>query len=257
MASDYTFDFDKNGMVTFEYLHRNIEFPNYTDLLLEFQGAGSSSELSGGLQDQILRQVSLRPVWNKFFGGITYTMQKFKNQRVIESDGLGGGTYGDTLQKDRNTMLDFGYHHTLWVFEMAPSISYSWHRSNQNFVRFKYLGDTSPDFIEKNYDYNELNFTVPIDLLINGKWAVSGALSMIKRNYTDRSARDSNNIYSSSKQSNTLSVLTGGIKKKMNDIATVRISYSLVIASSNNKFEKYLPYNYTGNSLGISYQLSY
>ncbi|MCK5583480.1 MAG: hypothetical protein KAI33_06805, partial [Elusimicrobiales bacterium] len=250
---DYGFDFDRNGVITFEYLQRNIEFPNYTDLLNEFMGAGLSSEISGGLQDQKLKQVSLRSSWNKFFGGITYTLQNFENQKVIEANGV----YGDTLQKDKTTMVDFGYHHTLWIFEMAPSVSYSLLRSNQNFMRYKSLNDPTPEFVGKNYDYNELNLSVPLDLLITGKWSVSGALSLIRRNYTDRSARNADNDYTSFTQSNTLTTLTGGIRKKMNDIATVRISYSLVVASSNNKFERYLPYNYIGNSLGVAYQLSY
>ncbi len=253
LATDYGFDFDRNGVITFEYLQRNIEFPNYTDLLNEFMGAGLSSEISGGLQDQKLKQVSLRSSWNKFFGGITYTLQNFENQKVIEANGV----YGDTLQKDKTTMVDFGYHHTLWIFEMAPSVSYSLLRSNQNFMRYKSLNDPNPEFVGKNYDYNELNLSVPLDLLITGKWSVSGALSLIRRNYTDRSARNADNDYTSFTQSNTLTTLTGGIRKKMNDIATVRISYSLIIASSNNKFERYLPYNYIGNSLGVAYQLSY
>ncbi len=253
LATDYGFDFDRNGVVTFEYLQRNIEFPNYTDLLNEFMGAGVSAEISGGLQDQKLKQVSLRSSWNKFFGGLTYTLQDFENQRVIENSGI----YGSTLQEDKTTMLDFGYHHTLWIFEMAPVVSYSFHRSNQNFMRYESVNDKTPVFIAKNYDYNEINLTVPLDLLITGKWSVSGALSMIRRNYTDRPARDANNVYTSFTQNNTLTTLTGGIRKKMNDIATMRISYSLIIASSNNEFERYLPYNYTGNSLGIAYQLSY
>jgi hypothetical protein len=200
LATDYRFDFDRNGVVTFEYLQRNVEFPNYTDLLNEFMDAGLSAELSGGLQDQKLKQVSLRSGWNKFFGGLTYTIQDFKNQRVIENNGI----YGTTLQEDKTTALDFGYHHTLWIFEMAPSLTYSMHRSNQNFVRYKSLNDPAPKFVAKNYDYNELNLSVPLDLLITGKWAVSGALSMIRRNYTDRPARDANNAYTSFTQSNTL-----------------------------------------------------
>ena len=124
-------------------------------------------------------------------------------------------------------------------------------------MRYKSLNDPTPEFVGKNYDYNELNLSVPLDLLITGKWSVSGALSLIRRNYTDRSARNADNDYTSFTQSNTLTTLTGGIRKKMNDIATVRISYSLIIASSNNKFERYLPYNYIGNSLGVAYQLSY
>jgi hypothetical protein len=54
-----------------------------------------------------------------------------------------------------------------------------------------------------------------------------------------------------------MTTLTGSIRKRINDVAMVRLSYSLVVASSNNEFEQYMPYNYTGNSFGIAYQLSY
>ena len=39
--------------------------------------------------------------------------------------------------------------------------------------------------------------------------------------------------------------------------AMVRLFGSMIVASSNSKFEKYMPYNYTGNSFGIAYSLSY
>ncbi|HLA41460.1 MAG TPA: hypothetical protein VJ417_15775, partial [Candidatus Glassbacteria bacterium] len=37
LAADYTFDEEKNGYVTVQYLFRKVKFPNYTDLLSEFQ----------------------------------------------------------------------------------------------------------------------------------------------------------------------------------------------------------------------------
>ncbi|MFH1619983.1 MAG: hypothetical protein ABIG11_08780 [bacterium] len=254
LALDYEFDWrDKKGMLTLQYLMRGIAFPNYTDLLREFQQAGAASELSGGLQDQTLHQISLRPAWNNFFGGFSYSWQSYKNERVIEASGV----YGDTAQKDTNTTLDFGLHHTLWVFEMAPNIAWTMHRSNQNFLRFKYFGDTTPAFIAKNYDYNQLDLTVPLDLLITKKWAVSGAIQLTKRDYTDRAARDSENNYNSNKQSNLLTSISGGIRKRLNDVAMVRLNYTFVVGKSNNHFERYLPYNYTGQHVGIAYQLSY
>ena len=253
LAADYTFDEEKNGYVTAQVLFRNVKFPNYTDLLREFQNANNTSETSGGLQDQTMTQVSLRPSWNSFFAGITYTLQNYKNQKVIAATGV----YGDSKQKDTNTTLDFGFHQRLWVFELYPMISYSMHRSNQNFMVYKFLGDTSPQFGEKYYDFNELTLSVPLDLNVTSKWAIGGAINVTKRNYDKRKARDVNNNFTGSAQTNTMTTLTGSIRKRMNDVAMMRLFYSLVVASSNNKFEQYMPYNYTGNTFGVSYQLSY
>ena len=147
-------------------------------------------------------------------------------------------------------------------------ISYTKHSSNQNFLRYKRLGaapnlatltDGSADvtMVPKNYDYKEINFSVPMDLNITGKWAVGGSLNVTQRTYTDRGARDTENNYTSAKQKNVMSTITGSIRKRMNNVATVRLFYSLVVASSNNKFEKYTPNNYTGNTAGVAYQLSY
>lgn len=266
LALDYTFDFEKNGMVTLSYSFRSVKFPNYTDLLREFMNASNTASVNGGLQDQTLKQATLRPVWNNFFGGVTYTLQNYKNQKVVEE---ATGVYGDTKQKDKTTMLDFGFHHRLWIFEVFPSISYSMHRSNQNFLRYKSItsalnpatisnGSSDVTMVGKYYDYNETTFSVPLDLNITSKWAVGGAMAVTRRVYTSRPPRDENNNYDfSKKQSNVMSTLTGSIRKRMNDVAMVRLFYSLVVASSNNKFERYTPYNYTGNSFGISYQLAY
>jgi hypothetical protein len=263
LAGDYMFDFEKNGMVTVMGLTKTVKFPNYTDLLREFQDPSNVSNANGGLEDQTLKQVSVRPMWNKFFGGFTYTVQDYKKQMVVENN----GTYDGTKQKDTTTMLDAGFHHTLWIFELSPMVSYTMHRSNQNFMRYKFLGATPTDgflgdsdvsFVAKNYDYNETTLSVPLDLNITSKWAIGGAFNVTSRKYTDRPKRDANNNYiAGTKQENLMTTLTGSIRKRINDVAMVRLFYSLVVASSNAKFEQYMPYNYTGNSFGISYNLSY
>ncbi len=263
LAGDYLFDSDKNGIVTLSYMTKYVKFPNYTDLLREFQNPDNVAGVNGNLQDQTLKQLALRPSWNSFFGGLTYTQQDYKNQKVVGSDGV----YNGTKQKDKTATLDFGFHHALWIFELYPMVSYSMHRSNQNFMRYKFLGATTTDplngssdvsFVAKNYDYNETTLSVPLDLNVTSKWAIGGAISVVSRKYTDRPKRDANNDYvAGTTQKNLMTTLTGSIRKRINDVAMVRLFYSLVVASSNCKFEQYMPYNYTGNSFGIAYNLSY
>jgi hypothetical protein len=256
LAGDYTFDEEKNGYVTAQYLYRSIEFPNYTDLLSEFQSAGNQGNIDGGLNDQTMGQFSVRPSWNKFFGGLTYTVQNYKNQKVVENTGT-TPTYGGTKQRDSDTMLDFGFHHSLWIFEIYPMVSYTIHSSNQNFVKYKSLGDTAPEFSADYYNFKEMNLSVPVDLNITSKWAVGGAINLQRRAYDKRYARNADNDFTTSKQVNTMTTLTGSIRKRINEVAMVRLFGSFIVASSNNKFERYMPYNYTGNSFGIAYSLSY
>lgn len=259
LAGDYMFDFNRNGIITLTVLSKAIKFPNYTDLLREFEDPANTANANGGLQDQGLTQVSLRPSWNNFFGGVTYTQQDYTNQKVVASN----GQYGNTKQLDKTTTFDAGFHQSLWVFEIYPMAAYSQHRSNQNFMRYKFLGATDltngdVSFVAKNYDYNETSLSVPVDLNVTSKWALGGAINILSRTYTDRPKRDADNNYvAGTKQKNVMSTLTGSIRKRINDVAMVRLFYSLVVASSNTKFEKYMPYNYTGNTFGVSYQLSY
>lgn len=268
LAGDYLFDFQRNGIVTLTVLTKNVKFPNYTDLLSEFNSVnGEQAGVNGGLEDQRLTQVALTPMWGDFFGGATYTQQDYKNQKVVDLNAIDSAGYGGTKQKDKTFMLDAGFRRKLWVLELSPIVSYTVHRSNQNYVRFKSLGAAATDlldgfsdvtFVARNYDYNETTLSVPADLDITGKWAIGGALSVTSRHYTSRPRRDALNDYiAGTKQDNLMTTLTGSIRKRINEIATVRLFYSLVVASSNCKFEQYMPYNYTGNSFGVAYQLSY
>lgn len=267
LAADYLFGLGgKNATLTAQYLYRALEFPNYTDLLREFQNAGAASELSGGLQNQKLRQLALRGYWNNFTAGASFSRIGYDNQTVVESN----GQYGTAKQEDQSITVDAGLNRKLWIFEASPSLSYTCFSSNQNFLRFKYfgapsdlstLGDGSSDvtFISDAYSYKEIALDLPlfINLGLDSNWALNGGWSLTRRTYDSRPPRDADNNYLSGKQESTLSRFYAGVRKHINEIADLSLLYSLVFASSNNKYEKYLPYNYTGQSLGIAYNLAF
>jgi len=266
LAADWLYELGgKGGALTAKYLARKVEFPNYTDLLREFQGAGSAAELSGGLQNQNLTQLSLRNSWSSFTMGVSRSGMDYVNQTVVDISGV----YGSEKQNDTSTSVDFGMNTSFWLFEFYPNIEYTAYRSNQNFLRYKYFGAVIPSditnpsadvtFMADNYSYNELSFRIPLDVNMGAgaKWAISGAMEVIRRNYVSRLARDANNNYKSDTQSNLLTRFSVGFRKHLNDIADMRLSYTFTVAESNNTFEKYMPYNYTGHSLGLAYNIRY
>ncbi len=251
MAVDYTF---KNGALTAQYLTRSVKFPNYTDLLREFQSAGAQAELSGGLQDQTLKEFSLNAYWKKLFATAKFGKQDYDNQTVVESNGV----YGSTLQEDKSTTLSAGFVGKLWIFEVQPQASYVKHTSNQNYLNFKFFGDPSPDFVANAYNYKDTTLSVPFYLNLTQRTALNANFAVTQRNYDDRPPRDANNAYLlGDKQKNTMTTLGVGIRKRLNEVAYLRLTYSLVVASSNNKFERYLPYNYTGNQVNLGFSLAY
>lgn len=266
LAADWLYELSgKSGVLTAKYLVRAVEFPNYTDLLREFQNAGSASELSGGLQNQNMSQLSLRSNWNSMTLGVSRSVMDYTNQTVVEDTGL----YGNSRQRDTATAIDFGLNTSWGLFEFYPNIEYNIYRSNQNFLRYKYFGATITDitdpsadvtFMNDNYSYNELALRIPLDLNLgaDARWAVSGGLELIRRDYVARLARDSENNYKSGdRQKNLITRLSVGFRKHLNEIADMRLSYTFTIAESNNTFEKYLPYNYTGHTFGLAYNIRY
>jgi len=266
MAVDWLYELGgKSGVITAKYLFRAVEFPNYTDLLREFQQAGSASELSGGLQNQNFGQFTLRSNWNNFTAGISYAKMNYLNQTVIDNTGV----YGDTRQKDTDVDFDFGFSAKWWILEFYPNVEYSLYRSNQNFLRYKYFGapvgnltdPTAPvTFVNDDYSYNQLALRVPIDinLGVDANWAVSGAVELIRKNYLSRPPRDSDNNYRlGSTQNDFLTRFTVGLRKHLNEVADMRFSYTFTVAESNNHFEMYMPYNYTGHTLGLAYNIRY
>ena len=252
LAVDYTFS---GGALTAQYLVRSVAFPNYTDILREFQNSGTQAQLAGNLEDQTLREWSLSAYWKKLFASIKLGTQDYDNQTVVESNGVYDP---NTFQKDKSTTLTAGFEGKLWRFEIAPQASFLHHTSNQNFLNFKFLGDTSPEFMGGAYNYNDWSVLVPFYLNLTQKTALNINFAVIRRNYIDRNPLDGSDLYVRDEvQHNILTTLGIGFRKKVNDVTNMRIVYSIVKATSNNHFETYLPYNYTGQQLTVGFTLAY
>ena len=251
LALDYLIP---HGMLTVQGLYRQIKYPNFTDLLRVFQNANGTAETSGGLQDQNMKEASVSLQWRKLFMGARYDKQDYVRQTVVESNGV----YGNTLQANDVKSAYLGFTGKLWAFEIQPQATITKNTSNQNFLNFKFFGDPNPTFSPDWYSYTEYRADVPFYL--NFTEAGSGltvAWSVVQRNYTDRFARDSANNLTGALQKNTMVTLTGGFRFRINEVTYMKITGGVVNATSNNKFEAYLPYNYTGIQSGLSFGFAY
>ncbi|MBI4064390.1 MAG: hypothetical protein HY401_08845 [Elusimicrobia bacterium] len=230
-----------------------MEFPNFTDLLREFQQADLTAELSGGLMDQNVYAVSLGVSRRPFNLGASVSVQKYKNERIIGS----AGSYLGEKQKDTVTEFTGDFATSLWRFSFVPQGAFRMKRSNQNYLRFEFFGDTSPDFIENNYDYNEYSLGGKVFLNLTSSKALYGSMDLNNRTYTTRPPRTGTGVYELGKKQNTVwGAWGGGVQWKVTDYSTWNLGYHLVFSQSNMKQEKFIPYNYTGHVIGLYFTVA-
>lgn len=230
-----------------------MEFPNYTDLLREFEGASLSAELSGGLMDQDVQALALNITRKNFRVGASQTTQKYSREKVIGSVVSGKGVYTDEAQKDEVTELTLDFDATLWRFNLVPQGAYRMKRSNQNYLRYAFFGDTNPKFISHNYDYNEFSVGAKLFLRLTEEKAIFGSMDLNNRLYPNRPPRDGTGTYAADteKQNTIWGAWGGGIQWKVASYATWSLAYHLVYSKSNNKYERFIPYNYIGHVAGL------
>jgi hypothetical protein len=254
VAGDYSFQWrGKKSVVTAMVSRQKVDFPNYTDILREFRGEDENTELAGGLKDQTLIEYSLGFTRGRWRARARMNNVDFKNEKVVEAT----QTYGGTAQKDSNLILSGGMEARVWILETSPEVRWQQHSSNQNFLLFQSATDPAPAFAPDYYDYTETAVEVPVFLNLTQKWALSGGLELQSRKYKSRQPRTADNQFKGGKQTNGMVSLSAGVRKRMNEVSSLFLGWSVVTASSNNKFERYLPYNYTGQSLTLGYQLTY
>lgn len=250
-----SFDYYSTGYNTFTtyIIYRKIEFPNYTDLLYEFLNPGVATEIGGGLYDNNLYRAGAKLMLGRYFYSVDYTRQNYTNQRIVESD----ASYANEKQRDDELELKVGMEQKISSLYVYPSFTYISHSSNQNFLRFKSFTDITPVFVADAYDYKEIGFELPLYFKFIGL-DMNILAGFKNRDYSNRPPRDfENNYISGKKENDRLFSFSLTASKKINDLASFVFYYSLLNSASNNKFEYYLPFNYTGQTFGIGYKISY
>ncbi|MEK6544690.1 MAG: hypothetical protein AABZ44_09685, partial [Elusimicrobiota bacterium] len=164
----------------------DMKFPNYTDLLREFEQGGLTAEIAGGQIDQILTAYGVALTKRPYIIEISYSLSDFDRESVVESNGV----YGSNLQKDSTLDASLSGEVTLWRFVLMPKGAYRQKRSNQNYMRFAYFGDPAPVFVPKNYDFNEYSVGGQLHLKVTLTKSIFGSLDLNDRTYTDRPPRN-------------------------------------------------------------------
>lgn len=184
----------------------------------------------------------------------------YEKQKVIVDTVQDDGTYySDTLQKD--TMISLGAEYERKLSErvaLTPSLSIKMKGSNQNYQHFAMATSSVPvQYLAQYYDYNEIILAVPVAVVLSKKWDFFAAPEIDLKSYSKRPPRNKDNEFISGKQKNNLFLLSLGFTLKPNDITRTTFFYTFQNQTSNMEFEKYLPYNYSGHFVGISFNYTY
>lgn len=238
-----------------------LDFPNYTDLLKEFQAGATEVESEAGKQNhhliQLLGNVTYKE--NKFIA--SFTFQAYTKQKIITNTVQPNGTYYSAdLQRD--IIIGLGVERIQPIISKlvsVPTVTFKHRASNQNYQHFTTAGSTIPvSYQAKYYDYSQIILGTSFIYSLSEKWQFLVVPEIDYKVYLNRPPRDKeNNFIEGEKQNNLLLLLTLGFNKRRSDTSITTFFYTYQQQTSNMKFEKYLPYNYSGHFIGLKYSLKY
>ncbi|MCX7905722.1 MAG: hypothetical protein N2446_03365 [Elusimicrobiales bacterium] len=246
-----SFDYFKDYNLSFYLNYRNVNYPNYTDLLSEI--GYNIYSVKTGLYDKNIFEVGFRAKKNIWFLDFSYLRYYYLRQKVVSLS----GEYSNKDQRDSEYNLVIGRDLFFKEFKLHPSLEFKFYSSNQNYIRYKSFFDFAPFFVKNAYSYGEYSlknfFEFNYDnLLFNGN------LKYTRRIYNSRPPRDVNNNYIiGKKQTQDFVVFSIELIKKILYYAYYKIGYSVVVSNSNNRFELYLPYNYVSHTFYFGYGIKY
>lgn len=232
-----------------------IHFPNYTSLLEELKAG--AEETTAGKQDNSMVQTNIKvKIGKQHTAGVSFNIQNYDKQQVLTES----GTYGS--EKQRDFSLEVYYHYSgiqaIKFIYIEPYISYKLKDSNQGYLHFKTFAST-PTFYADFYDYTRLSISLPMSFYITKNKKITYRPEFERTLYTSRLPRDEeNNFVDGEKQVNNLFLHTIAYTSQSEDeVRKVTLFYTFQQQSSNTKFEKYFPYNYTGHYFGLQFNYSY
>ncbi len=250
-------DFKVGG--AFQY--HSMIFPNYTDLVAELKVTeGGTVESSTGKQDHALIQLGANGSWKDMVKvSIDYTMQNYFKQKVVAATVQPDGSfYTGTLQQDKIFTLRLSGGYSWKILTFSPEFTLGSRASNQNYQHFDNITSTTPvAFFSNYYSYSQFSIAFPISLQLGKKWEFFTGWEQETKSYADRPARDADGNFLSDKQSNVSQYTSLGFNYHPNDVTTTTFYYISQNSSSNMKFEKYFPYNFTASSFGIRFSYQY
>jgi len=236
-----------------------ILFPNYSDLLAEYQ-AGANADSSTGKQNQNVYQLGAYGKYGANSASAGIMLMNYTKQKIIVQTVQPDGTYySGELQSDMLVTLNASREQKIGErILVVPGFAYKHKTSNQNFQDFATPTSTVPvQYVGEFYNYNEIDAVLPFTLLISRKWEYFATIEWDWKDYTARPPRDVNNVFVSGRQANDIIIWGTGFTYKANEVTRTTFFYQYQGETSNMKFEKYLPYNYAGYTVGINFNYSY
>jgi hypothetical protein len=237
-----------------------MEFPNYTDLLAEFQAGGESSESSTGKQNHHLYQTDLALRYRQTKFSVNYVLMAYTKQKVVAETVQTDKTYySGTLQRDAVLSFSIEHDRNFWNrLLVSPQGTVRLKSSNQNYQHFAVATSSVPvRYIGSYYDYNEFSVALPCSVVLNKRWDFFFNPEWDWKMYLNRPPRDADNTFLDGTQRNDMVIVSVGFTLKPNDITRTSFFYTYQGQSSNMKFEKYLPYNYSAHFFGVSFNYTY
>ena len=253
-------EFPGNAIVSLSGQYHLMDFPNYTDLFAEFQAGGGAAESSAGKQNHKLIQLGAAVDIDTSRISYDLIFQNYTKQKVaVGAPQSGGSYYSADLQKDVLMNISASRGQKWGIVHFDPSLYYKTKRSNQNYLYFTAVNSTEvPTYFAKYYDYDEIGFTVPVALMIGESWEFLATPEWAYKIYKSRNPRNTDGKFvTDEKQNNKLFILSTGFTVKPNAITRTTFFYTFQNQQSNMTFEKYLPYNYTGNFGGIKFEYTF
>jgi len=247
---------NKTGIKAFFGLKYSLlKFPNYTDLLEEYKTG--SEEISTGKQDNNMYQISTGLYYEKNVITFDVIVQNYLKQYVIEESGIASKTQ---LQRDISAMVYLNRKESLIenFLDISPFLIFRYKDSNQAYLHFETFASTTPAYLPDYYDYIRISFGLPFNIYFSKTKSLTISPEFEITNYSSRPPRDqNNNIIFNQKQNNNLSIIYFGYNYKPDPSTKTTLFYIFQTQTSNMKFEKYFPYNYSGKYFGIQFSYSY